>query len=368
MQIERIELFKLTIRLKKPFIISLGAITHAENIILRITAGRGLTGFGECSPSLTINGESTETCFAVARHLAKALIGRDTLNIADCSAVMDSVIFGNTSIKSAFDMALHDIASRNAGLPLYAFLGGKNNKRLYTDYTVSLDDAGRMAADAAEIKERGFPSIKVKLGDNRKDDVERIRQIRAVTGNDIPLRLDANQGWDSKTAIAVLNDLASYNIEYCEEPVPRWDFMSLPGIRRASPIPVMADESCLDHHDAARLIKLGACDYINIKLGKSSGLHKAGKIADLSARAGIKMMVGGFMETRLAFTASAHFSLTSDHIVFSDFDSPMMMEEDPVEGGIIYGEGGLVRVPEEPGLGAGIGDNYLKGLPKLVID
>lgn len=367
MKITETEVYRTNIRLKKPFVISLGATTHAENIIVRIKTDGGITGFGECSPSMPINGENTGTCFAVAEYLGRVLAKRDPLDIAGCSRLMDAVIFGNTSIKSAFDIALHDIASQHAGLPLYKFLGGGNNRRLHTDYTVSLGDAAKMAEEAADIKNSGFLYIKVKLGDNRKDDVERIRRIRAAIGDEIPLRLDANQGWDPETATGVLNDLASSNIQYCEEPIPRWDFMSLPRVRKASPIPVMADESCLDHNDAKRLISLGACDYINIKLGKSSGLYKAGKIAALAREAGMKMMVGGFLETRLAFTASAHFSLSNDHIAFSDFDSPLMMEEDPVQGGITYGDRGLINIPEGPGLGARVDESFLKTLPKIIV-
>ncbi len=368
MRINRIEVYKVSIKLKKPFIISLGSITHAENIYLRISTDKGVTGYGECSPSLTINGESTGTCADVAHYLARPLTGKDPRDIEGCSALMDAVIYGNTSIKSAFDIALHDIAARDKGLPLFEFLGGNDRKELYTDYTVSLDEATVMAEEALEIKRKGFPFIKVKLGDNRHNDLIRIKGIREAVGKDIPLRLDANQGWDKETAVLLLNDLAGMNIEYCEEPIPRWDFMSLPELRRASPIPLMADESCLDHNDAARLIELEACDYINVKLGKSSGLFKAAKIANLASDAGIRMMVGGFMESRLAFTASAHFSLSNDHIVFSDFDSPMMMEEDPVTGGIEYRKGGQVKVPSGPGLGAAVDQAYLKQLPCTVIE
>ncbi|TVR71053.1 MAG: dipeptide epimerase [Marinilabiliales bacterium] len=368
MRITRVEVYKASIRLKKPFIISLGAITHADNIYLRIITDRGVTGYGECSPSLTINGESQGTCTDVGHYLARTLIGKDPRDIEGCTAIMDAVIYGNTSIKSAFDIALHDIAARVKGLPLFEFLGGNERKELYTDYTVSLDDASVMAADALEIMNRGFRFIKVKLGDNRENDLRRVASIRSAVGPEIPLRLDANQGWDRETAVLLLNDLAGMNIEYCEEPIPRWDFMSLPEVRRSSPVPLMADESCLDQNDASRLIGLGACDYINIKLGKSSGLHKAVKIAGVASRAGVLMMVGGFMESRLAFTASAHLSLTNDHIVFSDFDSPMMMEEDPVTGGIVYGENGLVDVPDGPGLGASVDEGYLQRLPCAVIE
>ncbi len=363
MQISDIRLYRASLKLKEPFVISLGSITHADNVFIRIATSEGITGFGECSPSLTINGESVETCFAAGKYIGRALKGKDPLDIERCSAIADSVIYGNTSIKSAFDIALHDIASRNANLPLFAFLGGKSDRKIFTDYTVSLDSAGRMADNALKIKERGFPFIKVKLGDGRENDVGRVREIRMAVGEDIPLRLDANQGWDKITAISVLNDLADSNIQFCEEPIPRRDFMILPEVRQASPIPVMADESCLDHHDAGRLINLEACDYINIKLGKSSGLHKAMKIAGIAGEAGIKMMVGGFMETRLAFTASAHFFLTSEHIIFSDFDSPLMMQEDPVSGGIIYGSGGQVSVPDTPGLGAFVREDCLESLP-----
>jgi L-Ala-D/L-Glu epimerase len=367
MQIETICLYRASLELREPFVISLGSITHADNIFIRITTSEGITGYGECSPSLTINGESVETCFAAGRYIARSLKGADPLDIGKCSAIADSVIYGNTSIKSAFDIALHDIASRHANVPLYTFLGGSDDREIYTDYTVSLDSAERMADNAGKIKHRGFPFIKVKLGDNRENDVERVLRIRKKVGEDIPLRLDANQGWDKDTAISILNDLAGMNIQYCEEPIPRWDFMSLPEVRRSCPIPLMADESCLDHHDAERLIKLGACDYINIKLGKSSGLYKGLKIAGVAGRAGVKMMVGGFMETRLAFTASAHLFLSSRHIVFSDFDSPLMMKEDPVEGGISYGIGGRVNVPGTAGLGAIIRKEFLESLPSEVV-
>lgn len=167
-------------------------------------------------------------------------------------------------------MALYDIAAQNAGLPLYKFLGGSNSKKIITDYTVSIDHPQKMADDAVKIKANGFQVIKVKLG-HHESDVERIRMIREAVGMEIPLRIDANQGWDVATAIKILNDLAQYNIQHCEEPIPRWNYMELAAVRKQSPIKIMADESCCDHHDTKRLIDLKACDSLNVKLGKSGG-------------------------------------------------------------------------------------------------
>jgi L-Ala-D/L-Glu epimerase len=282
LQIIQTELYKLSIPLKEPFVISLGTIHNVENVIVVIRTNKGIAGFGECSPFMTINGENQSTCFIVGQYLAKALKGKDPLDIEGCMNVMDKIIYGNTSIKSAFDIAMHDIAAQYAGVPLYKFLGGEKNKILITDYTVSIGDPQKMATDALKIKHAGFPVIKVKLGEDEKSDVARVQAIRKAIGKKIPVRIDANQGWDVKTAIKTLQALKDYNIQFCEEPIPRWDFMNLGKVKRKSPIPVMADESCSDHHDAKRLIRLGACDMFNLKLGKSSGLLKAQKIIALA--------------------------------------------------------------------------------------
>src|SRR6185369_9605709 len=155
----------LIIPLKEPFVISLGAQYNAESVIIVIKTKDGITGFGECSPYMSINGESVDTCFIVAQYFARVLKGKDALDIKSCVQLMNKTIYSNNSIKSAFDMALYDIAAQHAGQPLYKFLGGKNNKILTTDYTVSIGDAGKMAADAKKYKEQGFPVIKVKLGE-----------------------------------------------------------------------------------------------------------------------------------------------------------------------------------------------------------
>ena len=368
MVIKQVEIYKSPIRLKEPFVTSLGLHEYAENILVIIKTDAGITGFGECSPFRSINGESMDTAFLVGNYLAKALLGNDPLDLESCLKIMDTVIYGNSSIKSALDMALFDIASQQAGLPLYQFLSGNKDKELITDYTVSIGEPLKMANDAKKIMENGFQVIKVKLGGSREQDVERIRKIRDAVGETIPIRIDANQGWDVNDAIEVLKAIHPYNIQFCEEPIPRWNYQELSRVKNHSPIPVMADESCCDHHDAKRLIDLGACDLFNIKLGKSSGIVNARKIILLAEQAGMKMQVGGFLESRLGFTASAHLALSSPQIIYCDFDTPLMFEEDPIVGGISYNTGGVVTVPDVPGLGAVVDEGYLKRLEKAVVN
>lgn len=365
--IKQIEIYKSPVKLIEPFVISLGKFTYANNILVIIKTESELIGFGECSPFFSINGENMDTAFIAGQFLARGMIGMDALNIESCHAKMDELMYANSSIKSAFDMALYDIAAKHAIQPLYKFLGGNNQKKLYTDYTVSIGSPVKMAEDALKIKTNGFPAIKVKLGRSFDVDVESIRLIRKKVGMKIPVRLDANQGWDVKTAISILNALEPYNIESCEEPIPRWDFMELPRVRKESPISIMADESCGDHHDAKRLINLGACNTINIKLGKSYGIFKALKIIELAEQYQVKLQVGGFLESRLAFTASAHLALASDQIIYYDFDTPLMFTEDPISGGIKYNAAGKITIPEIPGLGAWVETSYLEKLKKVII-
>lgn len=129
----------------------------------------------------------------------------------------------------------------------------------------------------------------------------------------------------------------------------------------------MADESCCDHHDAKRLIDFEACELFNIKLGKSAGIFTALKIIGLAEKAGIRIQIGGFLESRLGFTASAHLALTSNNIVYFDFDTPLMLTDDPVIGGIQYFENGKIQIPETPGLGAAIDPDFLKTLKKVAV-
>lgn len=359
--IRSVEIYKLFVPLKEPFVISLGPIENVQNVVVIIRTADGCAGYGECSPYMTINGESVDTCFIVGQYFARVLKGKDALAIAACIDAMDKTIYANSSIKSAFDMALHDIAAQHVGVPLYKLLGGEKTKTLETDMTVSIGEPQKMKEDAVRFQAEGFPAIKVKLGGTKEDDIARIKAIREGIGPGLPLRIDANQGWQTADyAIDILQALGEYGIEHCEEPISRHRFMELSRVSQASPIPIMADESCGDDRDAERLISLKACQLFNIKLGKSGGFFRGKKIAELGAMAGLHMQVGGFMESRLGMTAAAHLALSNDHILHCDFDTPLMFTEDPVIGGIKYLEKGVIDVPEVPGLGAVIDESYLR--------
>ncbi len=349
-----------------PFTIATGTMHFAQNLFIRIHTDAGFYGVGECSAFPMIAGETQATCFEMAKDFAAAWKGRDPLAIGDRMDQLHAFTAFNATAKSAFDMALYDIAARAAGMPLYRFLGGKS-KLLETDLTIGIDSPENMAQKALSFKQNGVRIIKVKLGKDGKEDVEKIRQIRAAVGEDIILRIDANQGWDFDTAKYVLGEMEPFHIQFCEQPMRYWDDGRLPELRRSVKIPIMADESVFDHHDALRLIEAGACDYINIKFAKSGGILEAEKIAGVCAKHGIPCMMGGMLESRVALTAFAHFAMSQENIVFYDMDTCLLGHTlDPVMGGVRY-NGYFLELTEAPGLGVDADDQFLKQCVSITI-
>jgi L-alanine-DL-glutamate epimerase-like enolase superfamily enzyme len=352
-RISQVEVFKADLPLTDPFVISLETITTAQNVVICIHSEKGLKGWGECSPYPTILGETQQGCLAVAQKLAPLLPGQPVSAIVQSLDLLDQAVAKNYCVKSAFDMALYDLAAKEAGLPLYAYLGGTNKGKLRTDMTIGIGSPGKMSGTAQQLMDQGFDTIKIKLGTTYDEDIQRMEAIQAAVGSKIKIRLDANQGWDRPTALRILKKLATLplDIEWCEAPIPAWDLAGLAQLSRLSPIPLMADESLFDHRDAIRHVRQQACPYFNIKLAKAGGIHNARKIVAIGEGAGISLQVGCFSETRLGITALAHFVLAHPSIQAYDMDSFLMLAEDPIKGGVLYEKGGWLSVPDAVGLG-----------------
>jgi L-alanine-DL-glutamate epimerase-like enolase superfamily enzyme len=372
-RISRITLFASPIALKEPFIIALGPLTHAQNVLVKVETESGVFGWGEASPFPTIHGETMESVLSIGAFLARHLLGADPRDFDAIVHLMDRCIVGNACAKSAFDIACHDLAARAEGLPLYKFLGAEKPREMITDYTISLGPIASMVEKAEWIVARGFPVIKIKLGGPADDsatvdpDVARVRSISRAVGPHIPLRLDANQGWSPERALRVLNDIADLPVQHCEAPIHRRRFFELPGLRSRSPIPIMADEACWDGLDLQRLIEIDAVDKINIKLSKSGGLHQAKEMLRLARLHQIPVQIGGFLESRLGFAAAAHLACTDEVVRYFDFDTPLMQDVNPIEGGIVYGPGGSIALADGEGLAATPQPEYLKTLRAIEI-
>ena len=202
MKILQIRIYKLSIPMF-PFQIATGTMHHAQNLFIRVETDEGFTGVGECSAFPMIVGETQATCFEMAKDFAFLWKNKEALDIPGRLKELDDFTAFNATIKSAFDMALYDLAAKKQGLPLYQYLKGRK-KPLETDLTIGIGEPEEMAETAVEFKNKGVRIIKVKLGKDGNSDILRIRLIREAVGPSLQIRIDANQGWDFETAREVL--------------------------------------------------------------------------------------------------------------------------------------------------------------------
>lgn len=356
--ITHIDIYRFSIPMV-PFTIATGTMDHAQNVFIRVHTNTGFYGVGECSAFPMIVGETQDTCLVMAREFARLWKDKDALDIPGRLQQLHDFAAGNSTIKSAFDMALYDIAAKNAGLPLYQFLGG-SRKKVETDITIGIAEPGVMAQKAKEFKQKGATILKVKLGKDAKSDVERVKQIRQSVGNEMKIRIDANQGWSFDDAVLALQAMGEFDIEFCEQPIRTWYDDRLPELKKLSPVKIMADESIYNHHDARKQINSNSCDYINIKLAKSGGIFEAKKIHDLAAEKNVPCMMGGMLESRIALSAKLHFVYSSPNIKFYDMDTCMLGHLiDPCKGGVIY-DGYFLNIDDTPGIGADADETFLE--------
>lgn len=333
LKITGIELFEENIPLKQPFITAERRIDVIKDYVLKINTDEGLCGYGACAPTPVITGDTVGSIqAAINDFLAPAIVGR-TLSV-DLLPRIHSVLYRNTSPKAAFDIALYDLLAKEAGLPLFVYLGGKNEgKCVKTDATVSLSSPAEMVKEARDHLNAGFSVLKIKLGGERHEDVERLENLKSVLCGENVLRLDANQGWsvDDALYVAAAAEQMGLNIELIEQPVHRGDIMGMVEVTKRSPYPILADETVFSPEDAKLMIELGACHMINIKLMKCGGISKALEIKALADKAGIPCMLGCMMEGGVSVTGAAHFGAATG-IECYDLDPHYLVKKMPGEG------------------------------------
>jgi o-succinylbenzoate synthase len=357
MKITHTDIYRYSIPME-PFAIATGTMYYAQNVFIRVHTDEGIFGGGECSAFPYITGETQETCLAMAKDFGALWKGKDPIDIPARLNELDAFTARNTTIKSAFDMALYDIAAKAADLPLYQFLGG--TKRLIeTDITIGIGPMEEMVEKAKQFEEQGATVLKVKIGKNAYEDVEKISHIRGAVHPTMKIRVDANQGWLYEDAVFALQALDQFDIEFCEQPMRTWFDDYLPELCHNAAVHVMADESCYTSQDARRLIQSKSCDSINIKLSKSGGIAEALVIHNMAEQAGIPCMIGGMLESRFALTANLHFAWANQNIQYYDLDTCLLGHlTDPVIGGATYNKF-VLDCSDTPGIGADVDQAFL---------
>ncbi len=352
MTICEVRCHELSAPLRAPFITALRSTTTVETTVVELVDSDGLRGFGEAPQVWRVSGESLAGSAAcIGGPLADVLRGRSPDDLTDLLAEVAAKVAGNWGAKAAVDVALHDLAARRSGVSLPRFLGTSRH-RIATDVTLSAGDESSLRAAAVARVCDGFSVLKVKVGANAEADTERVLAVRAAAGDDVRLRLDANQGWTVREAVRVIRALehAGARIEFVEQPVAAHDLDGLASVTRQVDTPVMADESVFGVRDLSRLIEHRAADLVNIKLAKCGGLAPATTMLQLAAAHGVGAIVGSMMEGPIGVGAAASLVAAYPTTCTSDLDAAWWIAASPVRGGLVY-DGASLTLPQAPGLG-----------------
>ena len=335
----RLEHEILTLQTARPFIIARGGSSAWNVVWIRLIDEDGAMGWGEAAPS-RFYGETAETVVAALERFAPLLAEADAWSIEAIESAMHRAIRGNGSAKSAVSAALHDLIGKRLGAPLYRLWGLDGGQAPPSSFTIGIaptdDELQERVRQAAE-----YPILKVKLGSERDPAI--IRAVR-LAAPEKTLRVDANAAWTAKQALRMIELLLDYGVELVEQPLPPHDLEGLRFVRERSPLPIIADESCLVATDIPKLA--GAVDGINIKLSKCGGLREALKMIATARAHDMLVMAGCMIETSLGITAAAHFAPLLD---FADLDGAALLADDPFRGASI--REGRIKIPSEPGLG-----------------
>ena len=248
--------------------------------------------------------------------------------------------------------SVYDLWAQLYGAPLYQMLGG-GEPVITTDITISVDHIDKMVADSLAAIDRGFSSLKIKVGKDIGLDVERVRAIHAAVEGRALLRLDANQGWSAKQAVHAMHTLedAGVRLELLEQPVKARDLDGLKYVTERIHTPVMADESVFGPLEVIELIRMRAADIVNIKLMKTGGISNAIRIADIAALHGVECMIGCMIECSISVSAAVHLAVAkAATITRVDLDGPSLCAYDPVDGGVSFNES-EISISSAPGLG-----------------
>jgi len=332
-----------------PFGISRSTFNYYDRVLVYIEQD-GFIGRGEAAPTERYN----ETIPQIVERLEEGItFPQNISNINEIIDFIDTQIDGIMSLRSAIVNAVLDWWSQKQGQPLYRYFGFDNVIVKPTSFTIAIGDFDELEQKVHEAEP--YPILKVKLGTN--NDKQIITQIRKYT--DKTIRIDANEGWNLKTAIKMSDWLAKQNVELIEQPLPDYELEQMIELKQYSSLPIIADENCHTSDDIEKLA-IGF-DGINIKLTKCGGLDEAVKMIELAKQLNLKVMFGCMVESSVGITALSHLASKADYL---DLDGNLLVDNDPYKGMQIIN--GVPLLPNGNGIGVKLKTEYEEQFPELL--
>jgi L-alanine-DL-glutamate epimerase-like enolase superfamily enzyme len=352
-----VEATPIEIRGERAFAISEGQTrTHKSVIIRIITDEPNIDGVAEivCAPPGKPEEIQHEICGALKAIADGALAGISAENTQTAQRIINERIKGKVWTKGGLNVALNDLRAKALGVSCMSMLGvhGEDAKVPVIGTVIGIMHPDQMAERAIELRDRGFGTLKIKIGEDVSSDFERVRCVREAVGDSVKIRVDANDHYSPEEAIKLINKIEHLNVEHVEQPISRYDILGMREIRESVHVPLMTDDMVSTPFDAMNVIRLDAADRVKVKVTKH-GLDGAIQIISMLSSAGKKAVLGHVFETGLAAVAEAHLAMLFPDIVGPHEIGSMeplgvadkLLRENP------YCNQGYITIPKGVGLG-----------------
>lgn len=351
MKIKDIKVWNADLGNLKPYTIAFKTVDQVRNAFVEIILENGITGIGSGNPSEYVTGENlNQTIEALQEKNLDFLVGRD---IREMNQLLFEVLLKfpkNPAARAALDIALHDTFTKFLNVPLVKYLGQKI-KMLPTSNTIGIKNVEETLKEAIDYDQQGFKVLKVKLGKDLEEDIERLVKLRERFGKKMIIRIDANQGYSVQQTIDFFNRTKTLDIELIEQPLPAKSIREMKNLPDEIKAKIAADESLLSPMDALELIKPPrAAGIFNIKLMKCGGVSQGLKIAEIALQEKVDLFWGCNDESAVSITAALHAAFACSNTKYIDLDGSLDLGKDEVIGGFILKDG-MMQCSDLPGLG-----------------
>ena len=363
MKIERVEVFGVAVPLIGEYKNAYRSKSIQKSAIVRITASDGAVGLGNIDPSPGYSKETIEDSLRVLEtRLAPLVAGMEPTNVHAVLEKIEPAIPGFLDAKAAIEMACVDLSARVAGMPVHTYLGGAVRDQLLFNAWIGILPPDEAAKETMRWKNRGFRSAKIKVGGNIEADRDRVKAVREAVGADFQLRIDANAGYDADTSIKLARMVAPFKLQLFEQPAPADDIAGMARVRReanAVGVPIMADESVLDHASLIRIIKMEAADIVKVKVMKQGGFLNTRRMIATAEAAGVRCVVGHGFGLGVNTMAEIMLAATSKNVIDGlECVGPLKTADDIVTRKLDL-TSGRIPLPAGPGLGVTLDDAKL---------
>lgn len=292
--IQKLEVFVIAMPLIGVFSSGGKSKDVTKGAVVRITASDGAYGISSVDPSTraVFPDRAEDIASMIIEKIKPLVVGMSPTNINRLSDVMASLAGVQIGAKAAVEMAAIDLTCRRLGVSLVEFLGGAVSDTVVFNGWVGELPADDAALDAAWWAKAGFKSLKIKIGGDVDADIQRVQAVRSAVGNDVHLRMDANEQYSVADAIRLCDAIKGCNMQLFEQPVPRDDLAGLAKIRRVGGISVMADEAISDHASLLKVIEADCADLVKFGIAQAGGIMPAIRMMATAEAAGLKVVMG----------------------------------------------------------------------------